>query len=252
MSTGEVEKGIGPYLKPKFWDGHTIGMGDSTLAPSTPLRAIPLLHRMKKGSRASISTGMTRSLQTYETGDVFSSRDYPPGTFFIYSKEALYGRGALSLTELSEIEDLELPEQLDGRPVSNAATGILNPLSPTFIRGERGRSYLRALHLGAIESFGKKRAVVSVPISGVRKEADDLVFDVSTSPALEPETLEIGKVLHLETGITGGTRIQRVGGLEIHGIGADQDTDGGISALEVYGIEPEQALGDTFFKPRFN
>ncbi len=156
---GKYEPFIEQYLKPEYWDGHSFGMGESTVREAGFTRNYV---GVANAIEDYINTGRGRAhypLQTIRTGESFDPQAFSPGTLFMQELEMLVTKSQTKI-DFDSLHDVDLPypaTMIDRKYFTEGRLLRVEDADETM-------AYISSFAWGAVvDTRGGRNGIVSVP-----------------------------------------------------------------------------------------
>jgi len=150
------DQDIQPYLNPTYWDGHTLGVGETQTSGSDVWPDQRFARQAISRVRSSVVP-----LYTFTTGEVFDPVAYHPGTVVLFREEQLKGDPVLEDYSLEELSAQALPV----RPTATSPS--FGEESPAIVAKDDKRTYFSSVRWGVVPKENDGGYLFSAPASGV-------------------------------------------------------------------------------------
>lgn len=222
MAEVDVSPELAPYVNPEYWNGHSIGTGQTITEspPSTPdIESVGIQRKLQTGLRTMVDT---TPLEVFWDDEVFNPDHYPLGTIVALREEVLLAGPHSRGIDSEQFRGLSLPD----KPARNPFYFDVNQHRSI---GEDGLNYSSGLKWGIVAERDRRgRQLHTVPATVVQRNSRGLA--VSGMPSPRQSLTEVGKTNHTVS-MSGTEKLMRANLLEVMSYGQAANGNGNGNGL---------------------
>lgn len=183
--TFDITHEIAGRVSPKYWGGHSLGIGDVT--------PLPHPYNTKRGAFAAghmIQAYILGGKQVlegtpFDAGETFNVSEHAPGTVVILQYEDLHTHDDIEPLNLLDFKDVQIP----GRPLLHEELDLAT----------EGLHYVTAPLISAVakSGFRGQHVLYASPYSSIEKHGDHVRF--KRGIGVDYPQVTVGEVIHAET-----------------------------------------------------